>query len=271
MTIGELGIKGAELATKLDQLRQSIPEQILKETHLINEARSELRGDLADQGRNKPQWFMTSAHYWRLHESRLKQKDAMAAQAEVDAIRSTGYVVATLLPDKVAGRRIGAIINAGLDLRQAIKAYDRNLNALTGSTSSIASEASSAILTGNILSIGLVLSPHFRTEGPYSDQQILSAIAQLSQQISDFQNDVRDRFDHVDAGLNAIYGQVAVGFAEVKELLTKIHADTEATGRVLDRIVAQLDYNQRDVVSRLDYLLSADFKKSMSKCLKYKN
>jgi hypothetical protein len=113
--------------------------------------------------------------------------------------------------------------------------------------------------------LGEALGP----QQPSSDAIILAAIKQLSAQIAAFQQEVRERFDHVDWELNEIYSLIVRDFASLADSVGRLQYDVSAAKRAIDRIALRLDTFERNTLARLDYAIDQRFHAEMEKCRGY--
>ncbi|TRD03780.1 hypothetical protein FJV76_14165 [Mesorhizobium sp. WSM4303] len=213
-----------------------------------------------------------------MRRSADEQNAAILSQYKESGIRTGAFVVASLMQDKKAGRLLSVAVNSSLDIYQAIRAY-RQAEAIRSAKNGISDFEDKqqsdgnmdAILALNVIAIGINIMQAFSgpDDAPNPNILILEQIARLSDQVREFRDEVRDRFDRVDSGLNSIYNEMVRNFGEIYKILDGVSADIRSIRNSIDQEALKGNFFSHAIVSKLDYLVDLPFKTEMTKCLNY--
>ena len=100
----------------------------------------------------------------------------------------------------------------------------------------------------------------------HADQIILEQLALLSKQLAAFQDEVRERFDHVDRKLNAIYSGMTQSFFDMSLRLNQVSVSVSSVRDDLDGLSAQLATVEQSLSAVLNDISEQDFVKQMVSC-----
>ena len=107
---------------------------------------------------------------------------------------------------------------------------------------------------GGLLDLGGSIFNQFGDDTPSPDQQVFDQIIELRQQVEDMRAEMNDRFDRIDAKLNAVFLVLSDGLAQINETTQQIDANVRGLQRQLGDVTSEL----RSIENRLTSLLQED-------------
>lgn len=107
---------------------------------------------------------------------------------------------------------------------------------------------------GGLLDIGGAIYNQFGDDTPSPEEQIFDEIIELRQQVEDMREEMHDRFDRIDAKLNAVFLVLSDGLSQINETTQQIDANVRGLQRQLADVTSEL----RSIENRLTGLLQED-------------
>ena len=139
-----------------------------------------------------------------------RASEAHALQVKLEGLRGASFVASTVIgwSDPKLGSQVGAVANAGIDVFEAFKKFEKVIaNDVGGQLTQFAAAA----LTGNILAAIIPVLGIFLEPGPSPEAQILEAVHALQEQVETLNKEMHDRFARVDDQLRSIAKRMEKG------------------------------------------------------------
>ena len=184
------------------------------------------------------------ADWQRERQRELARKKAAIAQVKMEGLQGAAFVASSIvgLVDPRAGRQLGAVAQATLQVFDAVQKFNANSKLADGLTG-----FAGAALTGDVLGAGLTLIGTFIDMGPTADQLMLSEIGKVREQLQTLRGDMHKRFgrleaqnvaifDSLDQGFSAIQKHLEAGNEETWRRLTTIHQELEQQSQTLKEV-----------------------------------
>lgn len=171
---------------KMAQASQQQQGCLLDLTGIQNDLQYQLTGEPSDAAREQAQQAI---------EKR---------EITLEDIEQGGAVVSKLIgfANPKLGKQVGTVISSSIAIYKAttqmVSALSKGLSFATG--------IASAAATGNIIGAAMEIFSLFGSSGPSPDQLILDMIGEVKQQIETLRTEMHERFDRIDAKLNALEG-----------------------------------------------------------------
>jgi hypothetical protein len=193
-----------------------------------------------------------------LDERERREAQALAAakarehQLKLQVAASAVNIVATLAGyiDPERGKQIGVIGSSALQIAEAYSSWTEAVAGL-GTLDALTS-LSTAAMTGNVINAALQVFSLFGPSQPTPEQMILEEIGKLREQVGELRTEMHDRFDRVDAQLNAIYTTLQDRFDKIDLRLGKIDGDIQEIQQTLLRLDQTLSRIERNSFEFLD-------------------
>ena len=147
--------------------------------------------------------------------------------------------------------------------------------ALTGNPMAIGKAVMGGIdLAAKLLGVGDLLGNLFGVEarepGKTPDQMIMEQIQALSSQVTQVAEQMHERFDRIEQGLDAIYGELTEGFADIHTELRKIDGKVDDVLRKLDEQSHRLDQLERNMRQLAKDTLDVPWWEAVNYCVPYR-
>lgn len=182
------------------------------------------------------QGSLTQAQRNQQNDAALKAKQEQKYRDNVQKLNTLSTSVSLVSEiasyiDPKAARHIEVVGGAGIRLASAINDFNNSaVNLFTNAA--LNSVVSGALLTGNVVAIGLQLFSLFGGGGSSPEALILEQIQKLREEVQELRKEMHERFDRVDEKLDQIYERLDYGLAhldgnlnEVSRELIGLHAD----------------------------------------------
>ena len=144
-------------------------------------------------------------------QRRIEEADeAQALQVRLEGLRGAAFVASTVIGwnDPRLGSQVGAVANAGIDVFEAFKKFEKVIaNDAGGQLTHFAAAA----MTGNILTAITSVFSIFLDPGPSPEEQILEAVDALKEQVETLHKEMHERFARVDDQLRSLARQLEKG------------------------------------------------------------
>ena len=179
--------------------------------------------------------------------------------------------VARLLGAPDLARQIDSVGGAAIQITKAVSAFRQAL-AGTGAASGIGS----ALLSGNCVQAVTAVAMSLLDQGPSVEHVTLEQLAAIRQQIAQLSVEMHERFDRVDAQLNAIMTSLNQNFGLLFDAVRAISqglTDIQATVSRIESSLAELQVSVVRLEFRIRRYLVAGFdrpvKENLLRCLDY--
>ncbi|MFY1825964.1 hypothetical protein ACN47A_08635 [Myxococcus fulvus] len=161
---------------------------------------------------------------------------AQAEQKEIDAAAAAAKLLGGLarIADLKAGEKLEKVATAWFSIITAINKFDTAVDGL--SVAGALSSGASVVLAGNILGAVMTLVGLLGDSGPSLDQQILEQVHALRLEVRALHEEMRERFDLIEKGLNLIF---SVMLNEFDRLNAAIAGNTAALIDVQNQLAEQ--------------------------------
>lgn len=173
----------------------------------------------------------------------LENQKAELAEKTLATTVNTSLMILNLIDPKAAAK-ITPVVQSAMAIRSALKAFSSNLE--------LNKFNASALLTGDLIGIGLNLIGAFMNTGPTADEMILEGIQNLSKQISELSQQMHDRFDRIDQSLSNISLQLSQMMMQVSEISEDVLRVNIKMNEAIDRLS-----NIQDSVDDLKYQMNS--------------
>lgn len=211
---------------------KDLKEAVIEQNDLIHQVIDD-QTDLADRIDHLQSSFND---YVTNQEKQRATQQMQQAVAQIDAMKlqaaSSGiFVLSSLIgiSDPKLGKQISVVGNSGIQIAQSIMNFNSSMTqlgkVLSGDNLKLATDLSSAILTGNIIGAILPLISLFQDSGPSDEQMILQQIGELRQQVEGVRQEMHSRFDRVDKEINHVYSAMMEQFTLVNLSQWEIRTD----------------------------------------------
>lgn len=237
----------AQLGVKLDQMRDNQVTTLIQNNTTYKVVENGQRGN-------------AQAHAAALAQS--KQNEQL-----LEAARSGVFVLSTVVGffDPKFGKQLGILGNAAVQVASAINKYLPTVAGL-GLAQALTS-LSTVVLTGNLLGAVMTLLPLFIDSGPTPEQLILTEVRKLREDVARLGNNMNDRFNRVERGLNTIYQDMMVQFDKVIQLLADISGQLNQIGHTLVTLQSRLDEIGERLFAALDDVHQNDLRAEVNYAL----
>lgn len=200
------------------------------------------------------------------------QREALRARAYQEAQYAGFHLAAFFVGhiDPKAGRTIQTIGHAYQGLNKALANFQQNQALEVGNLTA------TLLMSSNLLTLGMGIASMMNT-GPSTDELILQALAQLSEQIEDLRQEMHERFDQVDAKLNELlqetraYHLRAMDFArfnqaQLRRDLENLQKDIIDVQRALTPIEDRLKSLSHLIAESHNRLLQVNYERVLARC-----
>lgn len=205
------------------------------------------------------------------NESTAMQIDAVEHQRATEILLTSArpalMFVTVLIGDKETAQRVERTGLAAIQIASAFSEFSKGSAALSGQFGKFGQAIGAAALMGNLLGAVQLLS----AVGPDQDQlmqaEILKEVQAMRQQLADFQNETRERFDRIDSQLNTIYSRMLENFDVVIKALHELSGDTQQIKESIIQLAKALDSLEVRLDRKLYDLQRAPYDQALSECL----
>ena len=238
-----------QLGIRLDDLRNTQVSTMIQDGNTYRVVENGQRGNQA-------------AYAAALERARQTEQTLVGARAGV-------YVISTLAGflDPTLGRQVNILGTTAVQVATAINTYLPTIVGL-GIGQALTS-LSTVVLTGNLLGAVMTLLPLFIDSGPSPDQMILDGIHRLREDVARLGENMNDRFNRVERGLNTIYNDMMTQFDQVIELLSGITGYLSQMGHTLVSLQSRLDELGQRLYDALDAIQQRDLKEQINYAIGY--
>jgi hypothetical protein len=229
--------------------------QILHLRAEINSRRGAARGQATADDRKQLQRleaasvkeFIDQAQKFREETEKLRgqltaQAEAQRHQRNVDNMRASAYLLSTVVGfiDPIAGQKLG---RAGEAFTQIVDAVGRR------------GQISQVVLTANVLQGALTVASMLSDQGPSFEQETLSALREIQQQIASLRADMERGFTGLNWKLDQMYVSLSMSLEAITNRTVAINAgiaDLQAKAREIADLVEQARAENRAIFRNLD-------------------
>jgi hypothetical protein len=213
--------------------------------------------------------YMQNQELLQKHRAMVEAK-AREHQLKLQAANASVYLLSTLVgfADEQAGRQLATVGGAVIQLAEAYNGWMHavaGLNNLDKLTS-----LSTIVFAGSAVGSVMSVVSLFGGGQPTPEQMILQEIGKLRQQVSELRVEMHERFDRVDAQLNAIYATLQERFNQIDVQLGKINGSLQELQQSLVTLGLALDRLERNNFEYLDAVGRRPLAEAVNGALDYK-
>lgn len=223
-----------------------------------------LPGSLADLAGRKGTDVAAARQQANANATRYAGLAATAGAAWVDIVGTlVGYA------DPKLGHEITACGNAALRIGDAITKFSQTMSVL-GAVDTLGQTLASAALTGNIVQAALGIISVFANTGPSPEEMILDQIGKLRDQVDQLHQEMNERFDSIDAKLNAIYTAVRGELHKIDLTLGWIEDTVDNIQRTLNETLAALHQFEAEMTRYLQDMSRVELYEAINGAVGYR-
>ena len=177
--------------------------------------------------------------------------------------------IAGYVNPKVA-REIQIVGGAAIRLASSINDFNNTAVNLFKS-GALNNAVSGAILTGNVVAIGLQLFSMFGNSSPSPEQMILEQIQELRKEVQQLRKEMHERFDRIDQSLDKIYETMDNRFDKIDFSLGRINGNVDSIREELVKIHDDLNKVENSIYTWLEVGFKRTFVEGVNKYIGYKD
>ena len=152
--------------------------------------------------------------------------------------------------DPKLGRQIEQVGMGTIHVIQSLDKFKNNVTTFSPSLGQAAARGiSSAMLTADLIGIGLSVVTSFIDAGPTPEQMILTQIGEMRQQLDDVRMEMHDRFDQVDRQLISVHEEMIRGFDDVLAEIAKAQRDVTVVQQGVARLESMVRSLREEVAA----------------------
>lgn len=241
--------------TDIKKIATRIIEKVASNDEAINDVRSKL-----DEFTRLPDY--SNRILIELAEQQDLQRLQRLEKFNDDSLRSSVFLLTTLIGDKNSTRKLIALVDSSIEIKNAYKFYVQGVSDAKGNNFALA--LGSAALMGNFLSIGIGLTSVFQSKNEVSlEGIILEGLQKISEQIADLGKYITDRFNFTDDLLKDLNTEIVTGFNQMKISIENIKYQVVAVNNSIRNLSNQNENYQIQIIDTLDRIELKDFTDSI--------